>query len=103
MSWLAVRVAGASPTKRDAISAALIDAGAACVQEDRDDLITYLPGYALLEGVRGAVAADTGAVLHLREAFETEITHQWPSTVGISRAGRLVVAATAPRTPSRSA
>jgi ribosomal protein L11 methyltransferase len=92
MSWLAVRVARASATTRDAISAALIDAGAACVQEDREDLITYLPGDAPLDGVRGAVAVDPGAMLELREAPATEIDRQWPSTVGISRAGRFVVA-----------
>jgi ribosomal protein L11 methyltransferase len=92
MPWLAVRVAGASATTRDAISAALIEAGAACVQEDREDLITYLPDDAPLDGVRGAIAADRGAVLELREALATEIDRQWPSTVGISRAGRFVVA-----------
>jgi ribosomal protein L11 methyltransferase len=92
MSWLAVRVAGASATTRNAISAALIDAGAACVQEDREDLITYLPDGVLLETVRGAVATDPGALLEVREALAAEIDRQWPSTVGISRAGRIVVA-----------
>jgi ribosomal protein L11 methyltransferase len=92
MSWLAVRVAGASATTRDAISAALIDAGAACVQEDREDLITYLPDGAPLDTVRGAVATDPGALLEVREALAAEIDRQWPSTVAISRAGRIVVA-----------
>jgi ribosomal protein L11 methyltransferase len=92
MSWLAVRVAGARATTRDAIAAALIDAGAACVQEEREDLITYLPDDAPLDGVRGAVADDGGAVLELREASATEIDRNWASTVGISRAGRFVVA-----------
>ena len=91
MFWLAVRVAGASATTRDAIAAALIDAGAAGVQEERDDLLTYLPDDAPLDSVRGAVAADAGAVLELREAAPSEIERQWP-TVGISRAGRFVVA-----------
>ncbi len=92
MSWLAVRVAGASATTRDAISAALINAGAAGVQEDRQDLVTYLPDDAPLDGVRGAVAADETAVLELRQASPAEIDRQWPSTVGISRAGRFVIA-----------
>lgn len=92
MTWLAVRVAGAGAATRAGISAALIDAGAGCVQEDRDDLITYLPDDAPLDGVRGAVAADTGAVLELREAPTHEIERRWPSTVGISRAGRFVIA-----------
>ena len=92
MAWLAVRVGGASVTARDAISAALIDAGAACVQEIRDDLITYLPDDAPLDGVRGAVRADEGAVLDVREASSDEIDREWPSTVGVSRAGRLTVA-----------
>jgi ribosomal protein L11 methyltransferase len=91
MSWLAVRVAGASATTRHAITAALIEAGAACVQEEREDLVTYLPDDAPLDRVRGAVADDGGAVLELREAFATEIERPWPSTVGISRAGRFVV------------
>jgi ribosomal protein L11 methyltransferase len=92
MAWVAVRVGGASETARDAISAALIDAGAACVQEDRGDLITYLPDDAPLDGVRGAVRADEGAVLALREAPSDEIERTWPSSVGVSRAGRLTVA-----------
>ena len=92
MSWLAVRVAGASPMTRDAITAALIEAGAACVQEDREDLVTYLPDDAPLDGVRGAVANDAAAVLELREAPAAEIERPWPSTVGVSRAGRFVVA-----------
>jgi ribosomal protein L11 methyltransferase len=92
MSWLAVRVAGVGAATRAAISAALIDAGAGCVQEDRDDLITYLPDDAPLEGVRGAVAADTAAVLQLREAPTNEIERWWPPTVGVSRAGRFVIA-----------
>jgi ribosomal protein L11 methyltransferase len=92
MSWLAVRVAGASGATRDAIAAALIDAGAACVQEERDDLITYLPDDAPLDAVRGAIANDRGVVLELREASATEVDRPWVSTVGISRAGRFVVA-----------
>jgi ribosomal protein L11 methyltransferase len=92
MSWLAVRVAGASATTRDAIAAALIEAGAACVQEEREDLVTYLPKDASLEQVRGAVAASQGAVLELREAPASEIDRPWPVAVGLSRAGRFVVA-----------
>jgi ribosomal protein L11 methyltransferase len=91
MSWLAVRVAGTSDTTRDAIAAALIEAGAACVQEDRQDLITYLPDDAPLDRVRSAVAQDDGAVLEVREAPATEVERVWPSTVGVSRAGRFVV------------
>lgn len=92
MPWLAVRVAGASETTRDAIAAALIEAGAACVQEEREDLLTYLPDDAPLENVRGAVASEAGAVLELREASADEIARPWPSTVSVSRAGRFVVA-----------
>jgi ribosomal protein L11 methyltransferase len=92
MSWLAVRVAGASAAARDAISAALIGAGAAGVQEERDTLITYLPGDAPLDAVRGAVAADAGATLELRQAPQSETERSWPTTVGLSRAGRMIVA-----------
>jgi len=92
MSWLAVRVAGASATTRDSIAAALIEAGAACVQEEREDLITYLPGDAPLDDVRGAVASDASAVLELREASAAEIDRSWPSTVSVSRARRFLVA-----------
>ena len=91
MSWLAVRVAGASESTRDAIAAALIEAGAACVQEERDDLITYLPDDAPLDVVRGAVARDDHAVLELREAAASEVDRAWPSTVGLSRAGPFAV------------
>ena len=92
MSWLAVRVAGASAATRDAISAALIDAGAACVQEDRDDLLTFLPDDARLDGVRGVVATDASAVLEVREAEAGEVEREWLPTIGVSRAGRIVVA-----------
>jgi ribosomal protein L11 methyltransferase len=92
MSWLAVRVAGASAAARDAISAALIGAGAAGVQEDRDVLITYLRDDAPLDAVRGAVAADVGATLELREAAPSETERSWPTAVSLSRAGRVVVA-----------
>ena len=92
MSWLAVRVAGASATTRDAIAAAMIEAGAACVQEEREDLVTYLPGDAPLDDLRGAVASDAGAVLELREASAAEIDRSWPSTVSVSRAGRFLIA-----------
>lgn len=92
MSWLAVRVAGASAATRDAISAALIDAGAACVQEDRDDLFTFLPDDARLDDVRGVVARDESAVLDVREADAGEVEREWPPTIAVSRAGRIVVA-----------
>ena len=92
MTWLAVRVGGTSDSARDAISAALIDAGAACVQEDRDNLLTYLPDDAPLDDVRRAVRADAGAVLDVREAQADEIDRQWSSTVRVSRVGRLTVA-----------
>ena len=92
MAWLAVRVGKTSETARDAISAALIDAGAACVHEERDNLITYLPDDARLDGVRGAVRADDGAVLDVRAANPDEIDRQWSSTVAVSRAGCVTVA-----------
>ena len=92
MSWLAVRVAGASAATRDAISAALINAGAACVQEDHDDLFTFLPDDAHLDDVRGVVAADKSAMLEVREADAGEVEREWPPTIGVSRAGRIVVA-----------
>ena len=92
MSWLAVRVAGASESTRDAIAAALIEAGAACVQEERDDLITYLPDDAPLEMVRRVIARDDRAVLELREAPASEVERPWPSTVAASRAGGFLVA-----------
>ena len=91
MSWLAVRVAGASETTRNAIAAALIEAGAACVQEEHEDLVTYLPDDAALDAVRSAVAEDEDAILEVREAPATEVDRAWPSTVGASRAGRFVV------------
>lgn len=91
MSWLAIRVAGANETTRNAITAALIEAGAACVQEEREALVTYLPDDAALDGVRNAVAEDDAAILEVREAAATEIDRPWPSTVGASRAGRFVV------------
>jgi ribosomal protein L11 methyltransferase len=92
MALLAVRVAGLRAATRDAVSAALFDAGAPSVQEDQDDLVTYLPNDASLERVRRVVDAEAGAVLDVREVPEAEIDREWPSTVGVSRAGRLAIA-----------
>jgi ribosomal protein L11 methyltransferase len=91
MSLLAVRVAGLSAVTRDAVSAALFDAGALSVQEDRDELLTYLPNDASLDGVRRVVAAEAGAILDVREASGKEVDQEWPSTVGVSRAGPFAI------------
>jgi ribosomal protein L11 methyltransferase len=92
MPLLAVRVAGVSAARRDAVSAALFDAGAPSVQEDRDELLTYLPDDAPLDGVRRVVGTEASAVLDVREASPQEVEREWQSTVGVSRAGRFAIA-----------
>ena len=81
-----------SDATRDAVSAALFGAGAPSVQEDRGELITYLPNDASLDAVRRVVDAEAGTVLHVREASEAEVDREWPSTVGVSRAGKFTIA-----------
>lgn len=91
MTWLAVTVAGASPHARETITAALIDAGAAGVQEDAGALVTWLPNDASLAAVHGAVATAPGATIDVREVPASEAERTWPTAVGITRVRNLAV------------
>jgi ribosomal protein L11 methyltransferase len=92
MPLLAVRVAGVSAATRDTVSAALFEAGAPSIHEDRDELITYLPDDVSLERLRRVVDAEPGAILDVREASVGEVHREWRSTVGVSRAGQFAIA-----------
>jgi ribosomal protein L11 methyltransferase len=92
MSLLAVRVAGLSTARRDAVSGALFDAGAPSIQEDSDALVTYLPTDASLDVVRRVVDAEAGAVLDVRETSEAEVEREWLPTVGVSCVARFAIA-----------
>lgn len=91
MTWLAVTVAGASPHARETITAALIHAGAAGVQEEAGALLTWLPDDASLADVRGAIAAAPGATIEIREVPAGEAERTWPTAVGITRVRNLAV------------
>jgi ribosomal protein L11 methyltransferase len=91
MEWLAVRVAGAHGDARDAITSALIAAGAAGVQEVQDALVTYVPDDAPLASVRDLVSRDAAIALEVLPAQSEDVDRQWPTDVRLSRVGRLVV------------
>lgn len=93
MSWVEVRVHGADATTREAIVAALVQAGAAGVQEVEADLLTHLPAAADFEALTGAVAAASPAAwLEWTPAGEVDWAASWRGRVGVQRIGRIAVA-----------
>lgn len=80
-------------SRRDAIVAALVAAGAAGVQEVDDGLRTHLPKGAPLDQVEAAVSACGGdASISYSDAGEIDWASRWPARVGVQRVGRIAVA-----------
>ncbi len=93
MNWLEVRVRCAPSPHRDTIAAALIEAGAAGVQEVDDGLRTHLPSGSNHSLVDDAVrAAGAGASVEYHDAGEIDWSTRWPTRVGVQRVGRIAVA-----------
>lgn len=93
MSWLEVSVRCDDPSRRDAIVAALVAAGAAGVQEVDDGLRTHLPADAMLDEVEAAVdACGDAASISLADVGETDWAARWPARVGVRRVERIAVA-----------
>ncbi|HEY9479204.1 MAG TPA: 50S ribosomal protein L11 methyltransferase [Gemmatimonadaceae bacterium] len=93
MTWVEVRVRCAPLTHRDSIVAALVDAGAAGVQELDDELLTHLPTDADLDGVSAAVrASGSGTTLQCTQVGEIDSISRWPIRVGVQHVGRIAVA-----------
>jgi ribosomal protein L11 methyltransferase len=93
VSWLEVRVRCDDPSRRDAIIAALIAAGAAGVEEVDGGLRTHLPAGATLDEVKAAVEAcgDDASVV-FADVGEIDWAARWPARVGVKRVGRIAVA-----------
>lgn len=93
VKWVEVRVRSVPAAHRSAIVAALVDAGAAGVQEHADDLLTHLPTDTDLSGVDVAVrTAGANATLQCTEVGEIDSISRWPVRVGTQRVGRIAVA-----------
>lgn len=93
MSWLEVRVRCDDPSRRDAIVAALVAAGAAGVQEVDDGLRTHLPADARLDEVKAVVdACGDDASVTFSDVGEIDWAARWPARVGVQRVGRIAVA-----------
>ncbi len=94
MRWVEIRVHGVDDTSRDAIVAALVEAGAAGVVEPTpQELLTYLPEPTPMEPLAGAIGrASPSAVVEHAPRGEIDWATLWPPRVGTHRVGRIAVA-----------
>ncbi len=87
--WRAVRVERC--VDRDAVTAALFDAGSQGVHEDGDALVTHFPPDEDADAVVAAVrAADPSAVVSVHDVPAVDWS-EWRASVGAHHVGRLVV------------
>ncbi len=90
MSWIALRITPAS--NREAVIAALFEAGSQGVQEDGVSVVTHFPGDAPIDAIRKAViGADPRADISVADAPDTDYS-QWRASVSSHRVGDLVIA-----------
>ena len=93
MTWTEVRVRHAGERTRDAVVAALVQAGAPAVQEVDEGLVTHLPAHADVAALRAALhVADASAIVESRDAGPIDVARTWPTAVGVQRIGRVAVA-----------
>lgn len=93
MSWTELRVHHAGDATRDAVVAALVNAGAPAVQELDDALLTHLPADADVRSLEAALrAADASVTIESRDAGHIDVARTWPPAVGVHRVGRVAVA-----------
>lgn len=92
--WLPIHVRPGNDDRRDAVAAALIEAGVDGVQEMADGLVTYVEERTDLRALERAVhQADPGATLTVSgPALDADWAEQWAPRVGIQRVGSLVIA-----------
>jgi len=92
-AWLEIRVCGASQNDRDAVVRALVQAGAAGVQEVDDELVTHLGYDADRAALDAAVtSASAGARVQYTPAGGCDWARAWPVRVGVNHVGRIAVA-----------
>jgi len=93
VSWTEVRVRHVGDATRDALVAALVQAGAPAVLELDDALLTHLPSGSDVSALEAALrAADATATCESRDAGHIDVARAWPPTVGVHRVGRIAVA-----------
>jgi ribosomal protein L11 methyltransferase len=93
VSWVQVRVTLREESAREAIVAALIQAGAAAVQEMDASLLAHLPHAADFAALRETLRERSPSVAaELTPVGEIDWTTRWPPRVGVQRVGRLAVA-----------
>lgn len=91
--WVEIRVCGVSEDARDAVVRALVQAGAAGVQELSGDLVTYLGDTADRVALDATVtAASAGARVEYTPAGPCNWAQAWPIGVGVNHVGRIAVA-----------
>jgi ribosomal protein L11 methyltransferase len=91
--WLTLRVRAPEPRAREEVITALIGLGASSVQEDGDDLLTYLPAGSDVAAVRDAIQrAGISAAPEYGTADDADWTATWKPTVGLHRVGGLTIA-----------
>jgi ribosomal protein L11 methyltransferase len=91
--WVEIRVCGVSEDARDAVVRALVQAGAAGVQELSGDLVTHLGDTADRVALDATVtAASAGARVEYTPAGPCNWAQAWPIRVGVNHVGRIAVA-----------
>jgi ribosomal protein L11 methyltransferase len=89
-TWLTVRVSPGS--HRDAVMAALFDAGAQGVQELGDQLITHVPDRAVADALTAAaVAASSDASVAIEPLPDVDWSVQWKQSIRAQTLGALTV------------
>ena len=92
MTWTSVRVTS-TEARRQAVSAALFEAGSQGLQEDGAALVTHFPADADLEAVRAAVLrADADAEVTTAPVPPVDWTEKWKERIGAHSLGSLTVA-----------
>ena len=87
--WIAVRIERI--TNREAVAAALFEAGSQGVQEDGDSLLTHFPPDFTIDSVRAAVSdADAGASIAVTDAPVADWS-TWRASVRAHPLGKLTI------------
>jgi ribosomal protein L11 methyltransferase len=89
--WITVRVHPGS--QRDAVAAALFDAGAQGVQESGDAFITHVPSEDVANDLQNAaLAASADARVEMEPLPDVDWTERWKQSIHIQELGSLKVA-----------
>jgi ribosomal protein L11 methyltransferase len=92
VTWTSVRVTSLAE-RRDAVGAALFEAGSQGLQEDGPSLVTHFPADADLDAVRAAVLhADADAEVVMAPVPPVDWTEAWKERIGAHSLGALTVA-----------